>query len=201
LTTLSGPFRLAFGDRFDTLAPARKRHYDLDADQALEIEGRMAAWNRYPFLRLFIPFMPLPADDIRVVVQHRGVIDNGELCYESLRLLHYPDGIARSYTLTRPLSASPSAVFDTFNQPPNIGVTLHVELNDAGRELRQITRGPQYALFGRRRACLPGFANIHTVATERALDAQRIRTEVIVEHPLLGRMFGYHGTFTVPART
>jgi hypothetical protein len=195
MITRNSPYHAALGARFESLAPVLKRHCDLREGQTARIEGRMDAWNRYPFLRLFIPFMPIAAKDIRVVVEHRGLIDRGELCYESMRAFHNPGGIAYSYTLTRPLSGTASpCVFDTFNQPPNIGVTLGLEINDSGREFRQFTVGPQFALFGERRLRLPGFANIRSVATERAIDDETIHTDVVIEHPLLGRMFGYAGT-------
>lgn len=189
------PYRLALGSAFDALAPSLIRHCDLSAGQTVKIEGVMDAWSRYPVLRLLIPFMPRPAKNVRVVVTNRGVLDNGELCYETVRYFHNPDGIAESHTLTRPHADAPGKpwVLDTFNKPPNIAVSLAIASVDGGRALRMTTGGPQYALFGARRLRLPGLANVGTVAIERALDDRTIHTEVTVTHPLLGRMFGYAG--------
>jgi hypothetical protein len=193
---VSGPYRLALGAAFDALAPALIRHCDLGDGQTVTIEGAMDAWSRYPWLRLFIPFMPRPARGVRVVVTNRGVMDRGELCYETLRRFHNPTGLAESYTLTRPHAEAPSRpwVLDTFNRPPNIAISLAIEAVDGGQALRMSTGGPQYALMGARRLRLPGFANVGTIAVERAVDTRTIHTDVAVTHPLLGRMFGYSGT-------
>jgi hypothetical protein len=199
MSTVS-PFRSALGARFETLAPVLRRHYNLGQGQAITIEGRMDAWNRYPLLRVVIPFMPIPAQDVRVVVDNLGVLDNGELCFEWRRAFHNPGGVALSHTLTRPLPAAADGVprvMDVFGGAPGVGVTLALSVLEDGALLQQVTHGPQYALIGARRLRLPGFAQVRSVATERAIDAQTIETRVVISHPLLGRMFGYHGTLRV----
>lgn len=191
-------FRLALGPAFDTLAPALRKHYDLSPGQSVTIEGRMRAWNRYPALRLFIPFMPVPGDNLRVVVRNRGLIDRGEACYEWQRFFHYPKRVLNTYTLTRPApDAQHPAVLDTFNQPPNIAVALALSVLDDGAVLQQVNSGPQFALFGARRLALPGFMHVRSLAVERALDEHTVRTEVEISHPLLGAMFGYVGELTI----
>jgi Domain of unknown function (DUF4166) len=191
-------FRQALGPAFDTLAPALRRHYDLAPGQSVSIEGRMRAWNRYPVLRLFIPFMPVPGDNLRVVVRNRGLIDRGEVCYEWQRFFHYPKRALTTYTLTRPATGvQQPAVLDTFNQPPNIAVTLALSVLDEGSVLQQINSGPQFALFGTRKLALPGFMQVRSLAVERALDERTVRTEVEISHPLLGPMFGYVGELTL----
>jgi hypothetical protein len=201
--TQTSPYRSALGTRFDTLAPALKRHCDLAAGQRIQIDGTMSAWNRYPWLRAVIPFMPLPAKDIRVIVDHLGRIDNGELCYESTRAFHNPGGVQYSYTLTRPAPArnGQACVLDTFNDPPNIAVTLALTVLEGGRVLQQVNHGPQFALFGARRLALPGLMHVHSIAIERALDEDTIQTEVVIRHPLLGRMFGYSGVLKLIPNT
>jgi len=190
------PFRVALGADFDRLAPALRRHYDLSAGAAVVVRGRMRAWSRFPWLRLFLPFMPIPAESVDVTVHNRGLLDRGESCYEWVRLFAYPGRTLESYTLTRP-APGPARVLDTFNRRANIAVTLGLEVLDAGAVLRQFNAGPQFALFGRRRLPLPSFAHVHTVAVERALDERTVHTDVVVSHPVLGRMFGYEGTLTI----
>jgi Domain of unknown function (DUF4166) len=185
-------FRTALGAAFDTLAPALKAHYDLRDGQQVTIEGQMTAWNRYPLLRAFIPFMAKPGKDLRVVVHNRGMIDRDLLCYEWDRRFYYPDGEMRTYTLTRPWRG-PGQVLDTFNQPANIGVVLGLSVEDGGRVLRQVDVGEQFAISGTRLLAMPGLFHVRSVATERAIDDQTIETEVVISHALLGKMFGYHG--------
>jgi hypothetical protein len=88
-------------------------------------------------------------------------------------------------------------VLDTFNQPPNIGVTLALEVIEAGLALKQTTAGPQYAIRNGKLAKLPGLFNIHSTAIERAVDERTIETDVVVSHPIFGRMFGYSGRLMV----
>ena len=67
-------FRAALGAEFDHLAPVLRGHYDLGPGDEIVIRGRMRAWSRFPWLRLFLPFMPIPAESIDVVVRNRGVL-------------------------------------------------------------------------------------------------------------------------------
>lgn len=191
-------FRAALGAEFDTLVPVLRRHYDLGPGDEIVIRGRMRAWSRFPWLRLFLPFMPIPADAIDVVVHNRGVLDRDEMCYEWVRHFTYanPARTLESYTLTRP-APGPQCVLDTFNRPANIAVTLGLEVLEGGAVLRQTNAGPQFALFGARRLALPGFFHVRTVATERALDEHTVHTDVVISQRLLGRMFGYSGELKV----
>ena len=189
-------FRAALGSDFDLLAPVLRRHYDLAPGEALTIRGRMRAWSRFPWLRLFLPFMPIPAESIDVTVHNRGVLDRGEVCYEWVRLFAYPNRTLESYTLTRPAPGR-ACVLDTFNRPANIGVTLGLSVAEGGAVLRQENAGPQYAIFGARRLALPSFLHVGTTATERALDANTIRTEVVIRQRFVGPLFGYAGDLEV----
>jgi hypothetical protein len=192
-------FRAALGQAFDQLAPVLRRHYDLEPGQEIIVRGPMDAWNRFAFARALIPFMPVPGKAVPVVVRNRGLLDGGEVCYEWVREFNNPGGKAVSYTLTRPtpaLTTEPS-VLDTFNQPPNIGVTLALEVMEEGRALKQTTVGPQYAIRNSKLTTLPGLFSIRSTAIERAVDERTIQTDVIVSHPLFGRMFGYSGRLTV----
>ncbi len=192
-------FRTALGERFDTLAPALRRHYDLAPGQSVMVSGKMEAWSRYPWLRAFIPIMPKPGAAVPVTVLNSGLLDVGEVCYEWKRQFDYPSGLSHSYTLTRPAApgVGGSCVLDTFNQPANIAVTLALDVLEAGALLKQRTAGPQFALAGARRLRLPGPFQIQSVALERALSDDRIYTDVTVSHALLGPMFGYRGELTV----
>jgi hypothetical protein len=195
-TTTQSLFRAALGPAFDRLAPVLQRHYDLLPGQEVVIEGRMDAWNRYPFARAVIPFMPVPGVGIPVRVLNRGLLDAGEVCYEWKREFQNPNGTAMSYTLTRP--APPAGhlpcVLDTFNQPPNIGVTLGLEVLEDGKVLKQVNAGPQYALNNGRRIALPTPFQVNSIAIERAMDDRTLHTEVVISHAIFGKMFGYSGT-------
>lgn len=195
-------FRMVLGERFDTLAPVLRRHYDLAPGQSVSVTGRMEAWSRYPWLRVFIPIMPKPGAAVPVTVLNSGMTDAGEVCYEWKREFDYPGGASHSYTLTRPAApgGAGSLVLDTFNQPANIAVTLALDVLEGGALLKQRTAGPQFALVGARRLRLPGAFQIQSVALERALGEDRIFTDVTVSHSLLGPMFGYRGELTVADR-
>lgn len=192
-------FRAALGDAFDRLAPVLRRHYDLAPGQDITVHGLMDAWNRFAFARALIPFMPVPGKAVPVVVRNRGLLDGGEVCYEWVREFHNPGGKALSYTLTQPAPSSTvlPSVLDTFNQPPNIGVTLALEVMEEGQALKQTTAGPQYAIRNGKLTKLPGLFSIRSTAIERAVDERTIQTDVVVSHPLLGRMFGYSGRLMV----
>jgi hypothetical protein len=195
-------FRAVLGDAFDRLAPVLRRHYDLAPGQEVIVRGPMDAWNNFAFARALIPFMPVPGKAVPVVVRNRGLLDGGEVCYEWVREFSNPNGTAVSYTLTRPapISATAPSVLDTFNQPPNIGVTLALEVIEAGRALKQTTAGPQYAIRNGKNGKLtklPGLFSIHSTAIERAVDDRTIQTDVVVSHPIFGRLFGYSGRLMV----
>lgn len=191
-------FRLALGEAFDRLAPVLQRHYDLAPGQEVIVQGPMRAWNRFAWARALAPFMPLPADQVPVYVRNRGLVDRGQVCYEWQREFRYPGGTIVSYTLTRPArDGLPAHVLDTFNRPPNVGITLALEVSPDGQALRQTTAGPQFLIRGERSAALPGPFHIRSVAVEHAIDAHTIHTEVVISHPLFGRMFGYSGTLSV----
>ena len=191
-------FRTALGATFDRLAPVLRRHYDLAPDQEAVIQGTMETWNRFAWARPLAPFMPIPGRQVPVYVRNRGLVDGGEVCYEWQREFRYPGGVVASYTLTRPArDGRPARVLDTFNRPPNIGLTLALEVSADGQALRQTTDGPQFLIRGERYVALPRFFGIHSVAVERAVDERTIHTEVVVSHPVFGRMFGYSGTLSV----
>lgn len=191
-------FRLALGEAFDRLAPALRRHYDLAPGQEVIIQGRMRVWNRFAWARALAPFMPIPAEQAPVYVRNRGMVDRDEVCYEWHREFRYPSGVVVSYTLTRPArDGLPACVLDTFNRPPNIGITLALEVSPDGQSLRQMTAGPQFAIRSGRYTALPRLFHIRSVAVERAVDERTIHTEVVVSHPVFGRMFGYSGTLSV----
>lgn len=197
--TTQSLFRAALGPAFDRLAPVLQRHYDLLGDQEIVIEGRMEAWNHYAFARFAMPFMPRPGISIPVRVVNRGVVDEGEMCYEWRREFQYSQGTVLSYTLTRsaPAMGELPCVLDTFNQPANLGVTLALDVIDGGMALKQVNAGAQYAIRNGKRLALPAPFHVNTLAIERAMDDRTIHTEVVVSHAVLGRMFGYSGTLTL----
>lgn len=198
-TTTQSLFRSVLGPAFNRLAPVLQRHYDLLPDQEIVIAGKMDAWNRYRFARVVIPFMPVPGVGIPVRVLNRGLLNGGEICYEWQREFRNPNGTAMSYTLTRPAphAGGQPCVLDTFNQPPNIGVTLALEVMDDGKALKQTNAGAQYVIRNGRRIALPSPFHVNSIAIERAMDDHTIHTEVVISHAIFGRMFGYSGTLSI----
>ncbi len=198
-------FRTTLGEAFDRLAPVLRRHYDLAPGQEVIIQGAMDAWNRFAWARSLAPFMPIPGNQVPVYVRNRGLVDRSEVCYEWHREFRYAGGVVISYTLTRPARQVPAGrgqdgspyVLDTFNQPPNVGITLKLEVATDGQSLRQTTVGPQFLIRGERYTALPGLFHIRSTAVERAVDEHTIHTEVVVGHPVFGRMFGYSGMLRV----
>jgi Domain of unknown function (DUF4166) len=197
-------FRTVLGANFDRLAPALKLHYDVAPGETVLVQGEMDCWNRFEWARPLIPFSPKNGRAVPVVVRNQTILPKvvnlreDVPCFEWHREFFYPSGTQLSYTLTQADPRNkPGCVLDMFNQPPNIGVTLHVEVSTDGRTLTQTARGAQYAIFGSRRVALPGLFNIHTMAIERALDEVQVQTEVVISHPLFGRLFGYSGTLRV----
>ncbi|NJM39830.1 MAG: DUF4166 domain-containing protein [Anaerolineae bacterium] len=193
-------FRVVLGLDFERLAPALRRHYDVAPDETVLVQGEMDCWNRFAWARLLIPFAPKNGKAVPVRVRNRALIQNNAPCFEWHREFRYPSGTQTTYTLTKtdPRS-SPACVLDTFNQPPNIGVTLKLSVSEDGKTLMQTAAGAQYALVGGKLIALPSLFNIHTVAIERAIDSseERVFTEVVISHPLFGRLFGYSGTLSV----
>ena len=191
-------FRTVLASEFDRLAPVLKLHYDIAPGETVLVQGNLDCWNRLAWARAFIPFSPKNGKDVPVVVRNRTLLQNNQPCFEWQREFHYASGTQLSYTLTHadPRSGS-SCVLDQFNQPPNIGVTLHVEVSSDGRTLTQTSQGAQYAIFGSRRVALPSLFNIHTVAVERAVSETQVQTEVVIRHALFGALFGYSGTLRV----
>ncbi len=197
-------FHYVLAGQIDRLAPALRRHYDLPPGREVLVEGVMDAWNRLPWARPFAPFMPVPGRGQRVRVRNRGLLDAAGLpCYEWMREFHTPAGLATSYTLTKPAPRTMPfrSVLDCFNQPQTIGLTLEVEIADEGQTLLMRSRGPQYLIAGSMLAPLPRLFNVETVAVERAVPGSddRVATVVVIGHPLLGRLFGYHGVLTIGA--
>ena len=191
-------FRSALGAEFDRLAPILQRHYDLLPGQQVTLQGTMMSWLRFSALRLFIPFAPINCNNVQVRVTNSGLRDaHGQVCYRWEREFRYPTFTQHTETLTKPTDppvAQPT-ILDTFLQPP-AAVTLRLFVEEEGRVLKQVTVGPQYAIFGQARLPLPAFMRLSTIAIERALSDQTIYSEVTVGHPLLGKLFGYSGELT-----
>lgn len=193
-------FRSVLGRDFERLAPALRRHYDLQVGQEITVSGDMKSWTRYSWLRPFIPIMPMNSDHVPVVVRNMGVRTAlGQVGFKWLREFRFPSRTLYSETLTQPvIGAKADAPFirDVFAQPPT-EITLHLSVEEDGRALRQVTDGPQYALIGPLHLPLPSPLRLNSTALERALDDTHIYTEVTIGHRLLGPMFGYSGTLRV----
>ncbi len=188
------PFRLALGDRFDSLAPALRRHYGLGAGDMLVISGEMRAWNQLAFVQRLLSFTPLPGERIPVRVEHRLVQDaDGVWGMAWARAFAHPLRPFGSYTLTKPSRRPGPYVVDFFNQPATVGLTLRLDVEEDGRVLRMTSDGPQYAVLGRRRLPLPPGARLRVDGLERALDDGGLETEIAISHPVFGRLFGYSG--------
>lgn len=195
-------FRYVLAGQLDRLAPLLRRHYDVPPGHEVLVEGVMDAWNRLPWARPFAQFMSVPGQDQRVRVRNRGVLDAAGLsCYEWMRKFHTPAGLATSYTLTKPTPRTMPfrSVLDCFNQPQTIGLTLEVEVANAGQTLLMRSRGPQFLMAGATLVPLSDLFAVNSVVIERAVSGSddRVATVVVISHPLPGKLFGYHGTLTV----
>ena len=191
-------FRTALASEFHRLASVLKLHYDIAPDETVLVQGDIDCWNRFEWARLFIPFSPKNGKAVPVVVHNRTLVQDSQPCFEWRREFFYPSGTQLSYTLTRTdPRGGPACVLDMFNQPPNIGVTLKLEVSADGRTLTQTAQGAQYAIFGSKRLVLPSLFNIHTVAIERAVDESHVFTDVTISHPIFGKLFGYGGVLEV----
>jgi hypothetical protein len=127
------PFRVALGEDFDMLAPELRRHYDLSVGQVLVIDGVMTAWNRLAFAQRLLSFMPVPGEGIPVRVEHRLVEDaDGAWGLEWRRRFAHPRRPFGSYTLTKPARRPGPYVIDFFNKPATVGLTLRLDIEDAG---------------------------------------------------------------------
>lgn len=193
-------FRSVLGREFERLAPPIQRHYDLQVGQEVTISGHMKSWSRYPFLRPFIPIMPINSERVPVVVRNVGVrVAEGQVGFQWLREFRFPSGTLYSKTLTQhtdPPNANGPYIRDVFAQPP-AEITLRLSVEEDGRVLKQITDGPQYARLGTLRLPFPRPFRLTSIALERALNDTGIYSEVTVGHPLLGPMFGYSGELSV----
>jgi hypothetical protein len=191
-------FRAVLGLDFERLAPALRRHYDVAPNETVLMQGEMDCWNRFEWVRVLIPFAPKNGADVPVMVRNRTLSQDNQPCFEMHREFGYPSGTQVSYTLTRADPRSGLAcVLDTFNQPPNIGMTQKLSVSEDGKTLTQTAAGVQYAIFGSKLVALPGLFNIRAVATERAIDDENVFVEVIISHALFGRLFGYCGTLSI----
>ncbi len=193
-------FRSVLGREFEQLAPVLQRHYDLQVGQEVIVSGEMKSWTRYPFLRPLIPIMPMNSQRVPVQVHNIGVRTAlGQVGFKWLREFRFPSGTLYSETLTQPVigaKADAPYIRDVFAQPP-AEITLRLSVEEAGRALRQVTDGPQYALLGPLHVPLPGPFRLNSIALERALDDAHVYTEVTISHRRLGPMFGYSGELSI----
>lgn len=188
------PFRIALGERFNTLAPELQRHYDPPLGATVIITGEMRAWNRLAFAQRLLAFTPLPGDAIPVRVIHRlAQAPDGGWGLEWERAFAHPRRPFGSYTLTTVARRPGPYVIDFFNRPATVGLTLRLDVEAAGRALRMTSDGPQYAVAGRRLLPLPPGMRLRVDGLERVLADGALETEIVIRHPLFGRLFGYGG--------
>lgn len=188
------PFRLALGGQFNTLALALRQHYDPPPGASLAIAGEMRAWNRLAFAQRLLPFTPVPGEAIPVRVTHRLVSTPGRgWGLEWERAFAHPRRPFGSYTLTTLARRPGPYVIDFFNRPASVGLTLRLDVEAGGRALRMTSDGPQYAVAAGRLLPLPPGMRLRVDGLERALDDGALETEIVVSHPLVGRLFGYRG--------
>lgn len=188
-------FRQALGVAFEQMHPTLQLHYDPPADATVTLRGVMETWNRFPLLRLALPFAPLNAARVEVVVRNRvRHIAGGALAYEWQREFRYPGHVLSSHTLTRLSPLHPrDHVMDCFPPPFATAIELSLSLAEGGAALVQQSTSYQYALLGRRQLRLPVPLQVRVSALERTVGEHEIETEVTISHVWLGRLFGYRG--------
>lgn len=191
-------YRATLGAEFDRLALVLQRHYDIESGHSVVIEGELTAWNRFPMLRLFAPFLPKQQKNVPVTATLRSVHDRvGRVCLEWTREFSYKSGLVKSVSIQEP-PPSPlvvPSILEKFVQRyrPNVGLTLMLDPSTDGGALATVSVGPQYVITGPLMRRLPGLARLRVDAAETAINATEFYTDTAVSHPLLGRLFGYSG--------
>ena len=195
-------YRSVLGAEFEKLTPVLQRHYDVEPGRTVILEGVMDAWNRFPMLRLAIPFLPRQQKNVPVTATLRGVRDHkGRVCLEWVREFRYVSGVLKSTSLhqppPRPLVVP--SILESFVQRyrPKVGLTLMIDPSAEGNALATVSVGPQYLIGGLRMWKLPGAAHLQVDGAEHTIGGDEIYSEVTVRHPILGRVFGYSGRLKI----
>lgn len=197
-------FRVVLGAQIDALAPSVRRRYDLAPGERLESRGEMETWNRAPWLRLLMPFLPGNHKRVPVSLTNLGSVDrHGRPMLEWHREFQYPGGIRHMVSINQvaPVQLACPCVLDVIpaTRAPGTAVTLMVAPSADREALAQVAVGPQYVVLGSRMLPQPWLARMRVEAVEHAIDARTYYAEVTVRHFLFGKLFGYRGQLTLVA--
>jgi hypothetical protein len=195
-------FRSVLGAQIDGLAPSVRRRYDLAPGERITSRGEMDTWNRMPWLRLAMPFLPGNHKQVPVELVNIGSIDgNGQPSLEWHREFHYPGGARRMTTVSQmaPTQLACPCVLDTMPATGAFGtaVTLMVAPSADREALAQVAVGPQFMMIAGRRLPQAWLARTRVEAVDHAIDARTYYAEVTIRHALFGKMFGYRGQLTL----
>ncbi|GAB2938962.1 DUF4166 domain-containing protein [Nonomuraea fastidiosa] len=194
-------FQRALGTRFDRLHPQLQRRFGvgLDSGEACIGTGVMnRVWNAGLIVR---PFLALGS--------RRNILATDTGRDVPFRIENYPyaDSYGRetvTFVRTFPRSRFDATmiydeergeIVDYLGTHQHLAVPLALSVDDRGGLI--IRSGPQ-RLLGPLVLPVPAAATGTAVVTEHYDDqAERFRVAVTVTNPLLGRIFGYWGSFTV----
>lgn len=194
-------FQRALGPRFDRLHPQLQRRFGvgLDSGEACIGTGVMSrVWNAGLIVR---PFLALGS--------RRNILATDTGRNVPFRIENYPyaDSYGRetvTFVRTFPRSRFDATmiydkergeIVDYLGTHQHLAVPLALSVDDRGGLI--IRSGPQ-RLLGPLALPVPAAATGTAVVTEHYDDrAERFRVAVTVTNPLIGRFFGYWGSFTV----
>ncbi len=195
-------FRSVLGAQIDSLAPVLRHHYDVMPGERTESVGELETWNRLPFLRHLIPFLPSNQKRVEVRLINIGAQDKrGRATLEWHREFKYPDRSVRMVTInqTAPTQLACPCVLDRTVPPrgPGSAVTMMLEPSADHEALAQVAIGPQYLALAGRLFPQPWMARSKVEAVEHAIDLHNYYVDIAVSHPIFGRIFGYRGRMTL----
>ncbi|NJP95172.1 DUF4166 domain-containing protein [Nonomuraea sp. FMUSA5-5] len=195
-------FQRALGPDFDRLHPQLQRRFGvgLDSGEACVGQGVMdRVWNAGPAVR---PFLSLGS--LRNIL----VTDTGRDVPFRIENYPYADSYGRetvTFVRTFPRSRfdatmiydpAGARVVDYLGTHQHLATPLTLSVDDRGG--LAIRSGPLRLLEGPLAVRVPAAATGTALVTEQYDDrAGRFRIAVTVSNPLLGRIFGYWGSFTV----
>ncbi|MER6943943.1 DUF4166 domain-containing protein [Nonomuraea sp. NPDC000554] len=195
-------FQLALGDAFDRLHPQLQRRFGVGLDSGEACVGRGVMdriWNAGPIVRPFLALgrrrnvlVAQSGRNIPFVIENYPYLDSyGRETVTFVRT--FPRG---RFDATMVLNPATGQVIDYLGTHQHLVTTLDLSVDDRGGLV--IRSGRQRLLEGPLALPIPACATGAATVTEHFDDrSERFTIAVTVSNPLLGRIFGYWGSFTV----
>lgn len=187
-------------DAWNRLAPAVRRHYSLGPDaESLVLHGVMTEIFHSPWIKPLLllaqaidALVPYQGNDVPVEVRNRCDPTHPQSLFWH-RTFRFSGG-RTSHFRSRMEAVADGEIVELLRF--GIGIHLQVEERDGAliyRALRHCWKlGPWMLPIPN--GLLLGDATI----VERAVSDEELHLEFAIDHPLLGRTFGYRGYFTLP---